>query len=262
MLRARDQLRSGLEHRDAGAFRADERARHVESVFGKELIEVVTRHTSRDIGKPRANQRRVAIADRAQARIDLSAASALADDRVQFGVGGGADAQLRAVIQQDPQLVDVVDGLSRQQGMRPAGVVADHAAERAAAVRRGIRSKREMVRLRTVSQRVEHDTGLNAGESLICVQLQDRVHALGEVEHDGDVAALACQARPRSSRQQRRAELPARGHRGDDIVRIAWNDEPDRDLPVIRSVGRVQCAASAIEANFAANRRGELALQL
>ena len=50
---------------------------------------------------------------------------------------------------------------------------------------------------------------------------------------------------------------PADGNRRDHIVRIPRDDEPDGNLTVIGAVGRVECAAAAIEADLASN----LALQ-
>ena len=44
----------------------------------------------------------IPIANRSQRRVDLAAAPALADDRVELGFGRRADSQLGAVVQQDP----------------------------------------------------------------------------------------------------------------------------------------------------------------
>ena len=75
-----------------------------------------------------------------------------ARDRLELGVAGRADGQLGAVVEQDAQLLDVVDRLAGQQRVRAARVVADHAAERAAAVRRRIGTERQLVRLGAVAQ--------------------------------------------------------------------------------------------------------------
>ena len=98
MLRARNQPGPGLEHDDAGAFGADERPGDVESILGKQLIEVVSRHAPGNIGKPAANQAGVAVANRAQRGVDLSAASAGADDRLHLLVARAPDLQLGAVV--------------------------------------------------------------------------------------------------------------------------------------------------------------------
>ena len=72
-----------FEHRDAGAFAADERTRDVEAVLGQQLVEVVAGNPTRDPGKFRANQRREAIADALEPGVDLSLPPACPDD------GGG-----------------------------------------------------------------------------------------------------------------------------------------------------------------------------
>jgi hypothetical protein len=61
---------------------------------------------------------------------------------------------------------------------------------------------------------------LNACVSLEGIQLDDLVHVFGKVQHDGDIAALSGQAGPGSSRQDRSAVLPARGHGRDHIFGI------------------------------------------
>ena len=138
--------------------------------------------------------------------------------------------------------------------MRAAGVVADHAAERAAAVRRRIRPEREVMALRRDPQRVEDDARLNAREPLPGSISRIRFMYFVKSKHDRDVAALAGEARAGAARQHRRAELPAGGHRRDHVVGVARNDEADRNLAVVRAVGGVQRAAAAVEADFAADR--------
>ncbi len=46
-----------FQHRHAGALAAHQRARHVEPVFGQELVQVVARHAARYPGELLANQR-------------------------------------------------------------------------------------------------------------------------------------------------------------------------------------------------------------
>src|SRR5262245_32631277 len=84
MLRTGNQPRARVGDDDAGAFGADERARHVESVFGEQLIEVVSGNAAGDIWKTTANQIRVLVADGAQLRVDLSTPSSLAHDAIEI----------------------------------------------------------------------------------------------------------------------------------------------------------------------------------
>src|SRR5215470_4704664 len=98
--------------------------------------------------------------------------------------------------------------------MSTARVVADHAAERAAAVGRRIGAEGQFVLLGAGAQRIENDTRLNPGEAALRNDVEDPVHVLREVEDDGDVTTLPGEARARAARQYGRTELSAHGDRG------------------------------------------------
>ena len=134
VLRTVDQVELGFENRYAGALGADERARDVESVFRQQLIEVVAGDAARNVGEFRADLRGVLVADVAQGGVDFGAAAALVNDGGEFGVRGCSYGHLRAVVEQDAQLGDVVDGFAGEERMGAAGIVSDHAAESAAIV--------------------------------------------------------------------------------------------------------------------------------
>ncbi len=65
-----------------------------------------------------------------------------------------ANRQLRAVVQQNVESLDVIDSFTSEQGMSAAGVIPDHSAERASAMRRGIGAKRQMVKFGALAQAV------------------------------------------------------------------------------------------------------------
>ena len=114
-------------------------------------------------GYLRADQIGVLVANAAQLGIDFSAAPALRDDGFKLGFAVDcAHGHLRAVIQQDAQFDDVVDRFSSQQRVRSAGIISDHSAQRAAAVRRGIGAERELIFFRAVAQRIQNDSRLHA----------------------------------------------------------------------------------------------------
>ena len=113
-------------------------------------------------GKRCADQVGVGVAQALQAGVDLAAAAACGDDGGEFLLGGAADAHAGSVVEQDVEGFDVVDGLAAHQRVDAAGVVADHSAQRAAAVRRGIGREGEFVLLGFGAQRVEDDSGLDA----------------------------------------------------------------------------------------------------
>ena len=83
---------------------------------------------------------------------------------ISFGFAGGAHLHLRAVIKKDGELFHVVDRLAAEQGMRAAGIVADHSSDGAAAVRGWIRSKHQVVLLDLALERIKDDARLYARE--------------------------------------------------------------------------------------------------
>ena len=58
-----------------------------------------------------------------------------------------------------------------------------------------------------------------------------------------------------------RAGVAARRDRGRDVGFVERDDEADRDLPVVRRVGRVERARAGVEAHFAAHRLLQRALE-
>ena len=142
--------------------------------------------------------------------------------------------------------------------MRAARVVADHAAERAAAVRGRIGSERELMRLGGVAQRIEHDARLDARESRWTGSIS-RIRFMYFVKSSTTATLQHWPARlvPAPRGRTGAPYCAARRHRRDHIVGVARDDEADRNLAVVGAVGRVERAAAAIEPHLAAN----LALQ-
>jgi hypothetical protein len=121
----------------------------------------------------------------------------------------------------------------------------------------GVGPEGQAVDLGGVAEPVDHHAGLDPGEAAVGVDLQDAVHVPGHVEDHGDVAGLPGQARAGAAAEQRRAELPAGGHRGLHVVGVGREDDPDRHLPVVGGVGGVQGAAARVEADLAAQLAAE-----
>ena len=118
------------------------------------------------------------------------------------------------------------------------------------------------MRFRQVPQRIENDPRLNPREFPGGVQLENPVHRLGEIQHDGDVAALSGQTRPGAARQDGRVELAARGDSRNYVFCITRDDEADRNLTVVGPIRRVETAAAAIESDLASYRARERALEI
>jgi hypothetical protein len=262
MLRTLDEPDRGLENNRARPFGSDERARDMKSALRQQLVEVVARHAPRNRREALPDEDLTAIADAPQPAVDLATPASALHNRVELIVARRADGQFRAVVQQHAQLLDVVDGLPGEQGVRAARVVANHAAEGAAAVGRRIGTERQLKGFGSSAQRIEHDARLDARKSAARVHVEDRIHVLAEVEDDGDVAALAGKAGPGAARENRRLVRPTRRDGGRHIGGVARNDEADRNLAVVRGVGCIKRTAAAIEPHFAANRALQIAFEL
>ena len=104
-----------------------------------------------------------------------------------------------------------------------------------------------------VAQGVQHDARLHARQASKRVDLHDPVHVFREIENDRHVAALTRKAGSCSSRQDGSTVFATNGDGGDDVVGIPRNDESNRNLTVVRTVGCVERAAAAIETDFATN---------
>src|SRR5712672_1681524 len=109
--------------------------------------------------------------------------------------------------------------------MRPARIVADHSAYRAAVVCGRVGSKRQMVDLCTIAQMIQDNAWLDPGEASLRVELQNLVHVLREIQNDRDITTLSREARPGTARKHRRAELAASCHSHHHIFGIAWHHQ-------------------------------------
>src|SRR5579859_4365074 len=145
--------------------------------------------------------------------------------------------------------------------MSAAGVIPDHSAQRAPAMRRGIGAKRQMVKLGALAQAVQNQPGLNPRHSGVLIDLQNSVHVFGEIHYHSDVAALSGQARAASSRQNGRAICLACGYRGDHVVAVARNHQPNGNLAIVGGIRGVKRTTTAVEAYFSVDRSVEFLFQ-
>jgi hypothetical protein len=110
---------------------------------------------------------------------------------------------------------------------------------------------------RPVAQRIQDRARLDPRNMRYRIDFQNPVHVLREIQNNRHVAALTREAGAGSPRQYRRSISAALRYGCDHIIVISRNDEPDRNLSIVRSIGRVQRATASVEADLAAN----LALQ-
>jgi|SRR5580700_2399996 hypothetical protein len=104
---------------------------------------------------------------------------------------------------------------------------------------------------------VEHDSGLYASNAVCGIDFEDPRHVFGKIEDDGDVAALSGERRAAATAEQRRAELAAEGDRGPNIVGVAREYDPNRNLAVVRTIGGIESAGTAVESDFTPDLRAQ-----
>ena len=206
-----------IEHSDTRAFTADQGAGDVEAVLRKQIVEVVAGNAARNFWIALANEAGVCIAKASQGGVDFCAATAGGDDGFKLDVGGCANFKDGAVVEQDAHGIDVVDSFAAHERMDAAGVVADHAAEGAAAMGGGIGSECQMMSFRSLAYTIENDAGLDARLTTLHVEVNDAIDILGKIEHHGHVAALAGEAGAGATRKNGRVKFAAGGDGGFDI---------------------------------------------
>src|SRR5438876_7184637 len=114
---------------------------------------------------------------------------------------------------------------------------------------------------RSIAQRIADNTWLNPCVLLRRIHLENPVHVLRVVEHNGNIAALPRKAGSRATRQHRRPELTAGGHGCNHVVVVAWNYHADRRLAVVRAVGSIARARTGVESDFAAQHTPQFELE-
>ena len=157
--------------------------------------------------------------------------------------------------------MDVVDGLAAHQGVDAAGVVADHAADGAAAVGGGVGGEGEGEFFGGLADAVEHDAGLDVDGAGGGIDGAHAAHVLGEVEDDGDVAALAGERGAGSAGEDGGVEGAAGCDGGDDVGFVARDDDADGNVAVVGGVGGVEGFGGGVEADLAADAGAELLLE-
>src|ERR1700677_1017314 len=126
--------------------------------------------------------------------------------------------------------------------MHAATVVADHAAECTAGVRRGIGRIGKLMQLGGLAQAVENDARLNTSEPGAGVDRSERVHVPRVVKDDGHVDALTREAGARTTRKNSGAGGAASSQCRLDVGCVARKNDADRELTVVRRVRSIKSA--------------------
>src|SRR5690349_19329267 len=154
------------------------------------MIEVVAGHSPRNTWIPLSDQFAVSIAKRFQLCIDASLSAALSNFCVELRIIDPSDSHLCAVVEKNVHREDVLSSLARHLCVNTTGVVAQHPAERAMVVSRGVWPPSERVGLGRVAKCVANGAGLNASIFLLGIKFDDMVHVFRPVDDNGNVAAL------------------------------------------------------------------------
>ena len=168
--------------------------------------------------------------------------------------GGGAFASRRgqpdlaAVGADDVEADDVLRRGAPGYRVGPAGVVADHAPERAATVRGRVGAESKAVREGQRVQVVEHDAGFDGRRASLGVEVDDAGQRARRDEHarpDGIPGDAGAGAAHRQGRPGLAAD-PGHGGQPLDIGRL---DHESREHPVERRVRRVEGPAADVGAH-------------
>ena len=229
----------------------------MKAIFRQQIIQVIAGDAARDVGKFLADETGVLIGNICQTAVDLATPSGFSADPSQIIGRSLPDFHAHAVVGDDFEFFDVVVGLSRHHRVDAAGIVSDHAPEGAAVVGCRVGCEGQMIFFGGVAEMIENDTGLDASDAAGGINLQDCCHVLGKIQHDGDVAALARQRCAAAPAKQGCAKFAADRNCGEHVICIVRKNNADRNLAIVRAIGRIKRAAAVVEADFAANARAQ-----
>ncbi len=259
--RRRHQAQLGVQDRDQGALAADQRPGHVEAVLGQQRVQVVPGHPSRDLRVTLPDLVGVGRRQLPQGPVDLRAPAAGGHDRGVLLVAGRAGPEPLAVIGEDLEPEDVVDGLAVGLGRRPAGVVPEHAAQRAVIVRGRPRAEHQPVRRQCRVELVQHDARLDHAGLCPGIDRDDAMAVLGPVNDHRRVARLPGQAGTTPAGHHRHPVLTAHRDRLHPSLDGPGDDHADRNLPVVRRIRAVSPPAARVEPHLPIDPPPQVTLQ-
>ena len=249
----RDQADGRLGDRDERALRADHEAGEVERRVAGEAVEAVAAGLAPVAGVAGRDRLAVVAQDRVDPAVERRLERAPARPARALGLRDRPEPGARAVGEHHLERVHVVDGLAVDDRLAPRGVVADHAADRRPVGRRGVRAEPEAVRASGAVEVLLHDPRPDAHAPGLGIEVRDRVHVAGGVEHDPAGAdRLARQARPGAAADD--GDLVAAGgdDRRGDVVGVAGEGHEQRLGRVHARVAGEQVAGVGVVADLAA----------
>ncbi len=249
-----DQPELRRQHDRAGALGADEDPGEVEAVLRQQLLKRVARDLSREATEPRAQQFQVGLGEFVQPSDERATLAPLGGGPVDLLTGHLPDGHHGAAIGHDLKLQNVLRRTAPGERVRAAGVVTDHPAEGATAVRRGVGAEEEPVRGRGGLQVVQDDARLHGGLTGRRVEFQKPVVEAREVQHDAGAHGLPGGTGARAPAGDREPEFAAGGHGVDHLLPGAGEDDGARHPPVVGGVRRILSQPTGIGRDLAAVR--------
>ena len=250
-----DRVQRKLDRGGEGerALRSHQQAREVllagKACHRRQYVDVVAADAPKLGGKARGNLLGFRGAQRAQPLDQIGDATRHMGADI---VGQHAELVLRAIRQDRIDRAHVVGHQPVADRLRPAGVVARHAADRAARVRRGIdREEQPMLAQRRIEM-TQHEAGFHQRGARLRIDIQDAAQVLRAVDHQRAVHRLAALAGAAAAGQHRDTLLARDRHGCGDIADLRRYDHTDGFDLVDRRVGGVAAAIGAAEQHLAA----------
>ena len=236
------------------ALRSDQQARQIllpgEARHRRQHLDVVAADAAKLRGEPRGDLLGLRRAQGAQPLDQIGdAARHIGADIVRQQ----AELVLRSVRQDRVDRAHVVGHQSVADRLRAAGVVARHAADRAARMGRGIDRKEQPVLAQRGIQMAQHQAGFHQCRARLGIDVQDAAQVLGAVDHQRAVHRLAALAGAAAARQHGHAFLARDRHCRGDVADLLRHDHADRLDLVDRRIGGVAAAIGAAEQHLAAD---------
>ena len=243
------QANGGLGDRHQSAFGAGEEARHIEPVLGQQVLQAVTRDLAPELAELGADRLQVGadeFLERRQGGRILDAGRRVSTEHQLLAPAGDAS-----------QAEHVVGGLAVAQGARAAGVVADHAADRAAVERGGIGAELQAEGGRSSAQIGLDDAGLHDGGPRLRVDGVDGVEVARYVDDHAWSDGIARARGAAAARGDGGATQPRVGQQGAKLFDRARLGHGQRHDAIDRGVGGIQCPAQGggVEQIVMARRR-------
>ncbi len=165
------------------------------------------------------------------------------------------------VAQHHLERLDVIDGHAVHDRATTGGVVADHAADGCAVAGGRIGTENQAVLARGAIEVVLHNARLDAGETLLGIQIDDGVHVTRGVDDHRATHRLTREAGARASGQHGHTPARADPDGGGNISGIARKDHRNRFDAVHAGVAREQMTRVRIGAHLPAHHGAELRLE-